>query len=325
MTTGQPRPTRPPEPDENGDYDCPALVALRRVWNDYCEEIASPEQVMDTISEIGRFCQHNLGLLEKQVEDGVSNPEDPAFSLILEAFEMMLEACEYLALEFVEPDPEDEVEEPEEGFFMLGIELVQEATNQMMEGHNLALDHIQAISEVNCLFCSQKNSRESQRCSKCGRTLPNSVNPAGGSSFEAVNTEGLDKSGSEPQGEFTRNYVTVAQTISGWQSGHISPEQLLEVLDAVEEALAAHLEDTERQESQLRQAPQAQQQALLQAVALTQEGLEASLAGLERMRDALEREDETQLSLAMSEFESASRQMVASYHACKQAAASGAS
>lgn len=320
MSMGQPRPTKPPEPDENGDYDCPALIALRRVWNDYCEEIASPQQVMDVIAEIGKFSQHNLGLLEKQVEDGVSNPEDPAFALILEAFEMMLDACEYLALEFVDPDPDDEIEEPEDGFFLYGVEMVQEATNQMMEGHNLALDHIQAISEVNCLFCGQKNSRETQRCSKCGRNLPQSANRAS-SSFEAVNAEGLEKSASEPQGEFTRNYVMIARTVSGWQSGHTTPDQLAEVFDRVEQALVAHLEDTERQEKQLAQAPPAQQQALAKAITLTQDGLEASLAALERMREAFEQEDETQLSLALVEFEAASRQMVASYHACKQAAA----
>lgn len=321
MAGQQTRPTAPPEPDENGDYESPALVALRRVWNDFCEEIATEEQVLDVVAEIGRFCQHNAELLESQIESGVSDPEDPGFALILEAFEMMLEACEYLALEFVEPDPEDEVEEPEEGFFPYGVELVQEATNQMMQGHTLLMQHIQEISEINCIFCSQPNSRENQRCSKCGRVLPQigSQQPSG--SFSAVSAEGLDgpqTQGSE--GELTRNYVFVARAVSGWQSGHTSPEELAQVLEGVEQNLLAHLEDTERQQVQLKKAPAEQQAALMEAVLMTQEALDASLAAVERIQSSFENEEETHLQLGLNEFEEASRSMIVAYNACKAAA-----
>ena len=149
-----------PTPDANGNYDSPPLKALRRVWGDFEAGVATDTDVMDVIAELGRFAQHQLGLFEKKIESGASNPEDPGFSLILEAFEMVLEGCEYMALEFVEPDPEDQVEEPEEGFFACGLGMIQEATNQMMEGHQLTLEHIEASSVASCPFCAQKNPRD---------------------------------------------------------------------------------------------------------------------------------------------------------------------
>ena len=316
----QPHPPGLPTPDQDGNYDSPPLKALRRVWQDYQAEIATEPQVMDVIAELGRFAQHNLGLFEKQIDEGASDPDDPGFSLIIEAFELILEGCEHMALEFVEPEIEDEVEEPAEGFFPFGLSLVQEATNQMMEGHKLTLQHIASIGQVNCPFCSQRNSREELRCGKCGRNLPQTETVAVPGSFSsAVQEEGLEGS-QGPQGELTENYVTLARAVSGWKSGAVTHQELAATLDAVEGKLLSHLDDTERQEQILKKAPQTLQPALASAVGLTQEALDASLAAIERMRLAFEKEDDTYLHLGLGDFEEASRLMVQSYLASKAAA-----
>lgn len=310
-----------PTPDQDGNYDSPPLRALRRVWTDYQAEIASETDVMDTIAELGRFAQHQLGLFEKKIDSGASNPDDPGFSLIIEAFEMVLEGCEYMALEFVEPDPEDEVEEPEEGFFACGLGLIQDATNQMMEGHQLTMDHIAASSEASCPFCGQKNSRELPRCAKCGRALPQSEAPQLDPEFSAVQEEGLENGQAAPA-QPTENYMVLAHSVEGWRSGELSHQELAQIIDAIEQKLLAHLEDTERQEQVLRMAPAPQREALAAAVSMTQDGLEASLAAIERMRLAFEKEDDTYLHLGLGDFEEASRLMVQSFLASKDAARS---
>ncbi len=308
-----------PTPDQDGNYDSPPLRALRRVWADYQAKIATETDVMDTIAELGRFAQHQLGLFEKKIDSGASNPDDPGFSLIIEAFELVLEGCEYMALEFVEPDPEDEVVEPKEGFFTCGLGLIQDATNQMMEGHQLTMDHIAASSEASCPFCGQKNSRELPRCAKCGRALPQSEAPQLEPEFSAVQEEGLENEQAAP-GELTENYMVLAYSVEGWRSGELSHQELAQILDAIEQKLLAHLEETERQEQVLRLAPPAQREALAAAVGLTQDGLEASLAAIERMRLAFEKEDDTYLHLGLGDFEEASRLMVQSFLASKEAA-----
>lgn len=309
-----------PTPDANGNYDSPPLKALRRVWGDFEAGVATDTDVMDVIVELGRFAQHQLGLFEKKIESGASNPEDPGFSLILEAFEMVLEGCEYMALEFVEPDPEDQVEEPEEGFFACGLGMIQEATNQMMEGHQLTLEHIEASSVASCPFCAQKNPRDQARCGKCGRALPQNEAPQVDPEFSAVQQEGLEAEPAAGSGGVTENYLVLAQSVEDWREGSLTAEELGQILEAIERRLLAHLEDTEQQEKILRQAPAGQQEALAQAVSMTQNGLEASLAAIERMRLAFEKEDDTYLQLGLSNFEEASKLMVRSFLASREAA-----
>lgn len=315
-------PSELPRPDAEGNYDSPPLRALRRVWRDHLEEKASPEQVMDVIAEIGRFAQHNLGLFESKIGSGESDPDDPGFSLIMEAFELVLEACEHMALEFVDPDPDDDVEEPEEGFFEFGMGLLQDATNQMMEGHQLTLDYIASIGKVNCPFCAARNSRENSRCDKCGRPLPVSEPPPQGPGFDSVQEEGLEKASAPAPAEVTENYVVLARAISGWKAQRLSSQELAEIIDGVEAKLLAHLDDTELQEQILRKAPPSRQPALAEAVTMTQEALDRSVEAIERMRMAFEKEDGAYLDLGLADFEQASRLMVQSFHACKAAAGS---
>lgn len=313
-------PAELPRPDADGNYDSPPLRALRLVWKDHLEEKAGPEQVMDVIAEIGRFAQHNLGLFEAKIAGGESDPDDPGFSLIIEAFELVLEACEHMALEFVDPDPEDEIDEPEEGFFEFGLALLQEATNQMMEGHQLTLDYIASTGQVNCPFCATRNSRENPRCDKCGRALPVSDPLPESPRLDAVQAEGLETASRPAPAEVTENYVVLARAISGWKARAMSSQELSVIIDQVEGKLLAHLDDTELQEQILRKAPLSRQPALAEAVALTQEALDRSVVAIERMRLAFEKEDGAYLELGLSDFEEASRLMVRSFHACKAAA-----
>jgi hypothetical protein len=314
------RPSGPPKPDADGNYDSPALRSLSRVWEDYCEEIAAPEDVMGVIAEIGNFSLHQLRTLEHQVEQGVSNPENEAFSLIFEAFETLVEACELMMMEFADEVPED-VEEPEDGFFTYGFDLVQEATNQMMEGHNLGMEHIEAMAEVNCPFCQHVNSRENPKCDKCGRNLPQCGGDSG-SSLNVVEHQGLErKSGAE--GEFTKNYVMTATILEDWKAGKVSAEQLTNFLDNLEQYLNGHLNETEQQEQLISGAPEGQQEALFQALELTRRGLHMSLEAVAKMRSAFDLQDDRYLFFGLSDLEEASKVMLEGYYANKKAAKAG--
>jgi len=314
-------PSGPPKPDEDGNYDSPALATLRRVWDDYCEEIATPDDVMGVIAEIGGFSQFQLQVLERQVEQGVSNPEDDSFSLIYEAFEILLEACDFMSFEFAEELPEGVVE-PEEGFFSHGFDLVQEATNQMMEGHAIGMEHIEAMAEVNCPFCQHVNSRDDSKCGRCGRALPMTApsGPESGGAVNVVEHVGLENQASESDGEFTRNYVQTVEILEGWKAKAVSPAQLREFLDKLEETFLAHLGETQLHEETIRRAPQEKQEALMEALEKTREGLQMSLDSVAKMRSAFDLEDDRYLFFGLSDLEAASKVMVEAYWANKDAA-----
>jgi hypothetical protein len=316
MDSLQPKPpSGPPEPDADGNYDSPALQALGRVWEAYCDEVATPGDVMDVIAEVGGFSQAQLGQLEHQLETKVSNPDNESFKLIFEAFEILLDACDFMALEFAEEIPED-IEEPEEGFFPYGFELVQEATNQMMEGHKLGMKQIAEMAEVNCPFCSYVNERGQPKCGKCGRALPNATDA--GSALNVKEHQGLEKK--QPGQDLTKNYAMTAHLLEGWKAGAVGVEQLSEFLDQLEQGFVGHLEETDRQEKMIARAPASQRPGLLEALGKTRQGLQMSLESVAKMRLAFDNQDDRYLFFGLGDLEEASKVLVEAYWANKEAA-----
>lgn len=297
-------------PDADGNYDSRALKALRTVWEDYCDEVATAENVMAIIADIGRFSQAQLMGLEEQVKRGISNPDNESFSLIFEAFELVLEACDFLAYEFVDDLPED-VEEPEEGFFDYGFQLMQDATNQMMEGHKLAMEHLQAMSMVSCPFCAHSNSRDDQKCGRCGRALPTA--PQAGGGIDLKERQGLEQGGQAQQGETTKNYAQTFQMLEAWKAGAVSPEQLGDFLHQLEASFGGHLAETDKQEKMIAQAPAHQQHALMQALQKTREGLRLSLEAVTKMKSAFELEDDRYLFFGLTDLEAATKVVLEGY------------
>jgi len=316
-------PMAPPKPDADGNYDSPALRALGKVWEAFLEEQAGPGDVIGVIAKIGDFAYSQLRLLEKQVEDGVSNPDEEAFSLIFEAFEILLEGCEFLALEFAEEIPED-LEVPPDGFFLYGYDLIQEATNQMMRGHTLAMEHIEAMADVNCPFCEQVNSRENTKCDKCGRPLMTAPLEDSGHAVDLVERQGLEKrspgGGAAADEGLTKNYMLTAELLERWKAGSADAEELEKHLDQMENGFLGHLGETKQHEQMIKRAPAAKRAALMEALEMTRQGLNLSLDAIEKMRLAFDNEDDRYLFFGLTDLEEASRVLVDAYWANKEAA-----
>ena len=320
MEQEQPKNEGPPKPDADGNYDSPALIALRKVWEDYCEELATDDDVLSVIHEIGAFAHHEIDILEGQLEDGTSDPENESFRSIFEGFEALLEACEIMLLEFAEEIPED-MEEPEDGFFVQGFDLVQEATNQMMKGHESAMAHIEEMAEVCCPFCQQSNPRGVSKCGKCGRALPMTGAPPPKSSLNVVEQQGLEQS--EDQGvntELTKNYAFTAHMLEEWKADKVTPEELSEFLDNLEQNFLTHRADTDELEQIITSAPVEQQAGLHEAMLMTREGLAMSLEAVAKMKLAFANEDDRYLFFGLSDLEEASKVMMEAYWANKKAA-----
>jgi hypothetical protein len=286
---------------------------LRCVWQAYLTGEATPEDVLGVVDQVTGFIQFELETLRQQALKGISDPDNPTFQKIVGAFELHLEANELLAAEFAE-DPELEAEAGQN--FLAGFELALQATQQLVEAHDQTMEHIQAMANVDCIFCSHLNPRESERCAKCGRTLPGA--PAG-SSFSLVNQEGLE-AGPAP-GEVTQNYVLVAEAVEDWRNGVIQTEELLNTLEDVEQRLACHQEESQQYHREIQQAPVEAQAALAESVAMTEEGLAQSLAAIETMKLAFDKDNDSYLDNGLHELEKASHLIVQAYHASREAAA----
>ena len=306
-------------PDEEGNYSPPPILALRRVWNDFCEEVATPEDVHSVIMQVGSFATAQINILDTQVKEGTSRREDETFSAIYEAFETIVEGCELMLFEFSEEFPEGVEEEPEEGFFCEGLAIVQEGVNQMVIAHRQGIEHVQEMSEVNCPFCQHLNTRGTPKCDKCGRPMPVSQVPKAGSELNVKEHQGLERKQVGADGEHTKNYVYTAQILEGWKAGQVSVEQLTEYLNTLEHNLKAHLKDTDLQEKIIQKAPATQQDDLFEALDLTREGLNISLAAVEKMRLAFVHGDDRYLFFGLTDMEEGSRILVDAYWLNKEA------
>ncbi len=297
------------------NYESPALATIRRVWSAYQEGQATSEDVLGVLSQVAGFVQFELATLADQAEKGVARADDPIYRQIVSAFQSHLEAVEVMVGEFSQ-------EEPTGAEFSRGLELARAANDLMLEAHNQAMEHIQAMGRVSCIFCSQDNERGTERCSKCGRNLPAAVDDPERSSFAAVNAEGLEGGG--PKGaEVTDNYVEVARALQAWRQDQLDADGLLAVLDEVEQRSRQHRADLVQQREMVSLAPEEAREALHQGLELTESGLVETLAALEKMKLAFVKEDDTYLETGLHDLEKAAHTMVQAFHAARAAAAFG--
>lgn len=283
---------------------------IRAVWGAHQAEQATAEDVCGVLHQVAGFVQFELATLAAQVEQGISQPEDPIFQQIQQGFQNHLQAVEIMLSEF-------ELEEPTGAEFARGLQMAQDANNALMEAHRQAMEHIEAMAMVSCIFCNQENPRGEERCGNCGRNLPGAVEK---SSFAAENAEGLERGG--PQGsEVTENYVLVAQAVQAWRQEQIDADELLRALEEVEQRTRSHQAETVQHRDQISLAPEEAQEALHHGVDLTQAALAETLAALEKMKMAFMKEDDTYLETGLHDLEKAARGLVKAFHTSREAAA----
>ena len=281
---------------------------IRAVWGAFHQEQATGEDVCGVLHQVAGILQFELATLSAQVERGISQPEDPIFRQITQAFQSHLEAVEAMLTAF---------EQEDSAGFEAGMQSAQDANNALMEAHRQAMEQIEAMANVDCIFCRAENPRGEERCRNCGRNLPGAVEK---SSFAAENAEGLERGG--PQGaEVTENYVLLAGAVQEWRREEIDADQLMEALQAVEQRTRAHQADLVQQRDQIGLAPAEAREALHQGVDMTESALCDSLAALEKMKLAFVKGDDTYLETGLHDLEKASRALVAAYHAAREAAA----
>ncbi len=280
---------RPPplaQPDQEGNYLSRPLLALLRVWHDYLEEKVPEETVFSVLQAVAQMTQAQLDSIESQIESGQTNPESPIVQQVIESFEIHFDALELMAEHF---------EDPEQGLFEKGLEVIQEATNSLMEAHEGILDHIEETSQVNCMFCGQKNPRSGQKCSQCGR--PIQAPGTEKSSLSVVQSEGLEKK--QSLGRTTENCARLHHAVVGWRGGHLDADGLMSEMLLIEGNLRGHLEGNQR----LRQKPGAD--TIAQALDVMDQGLHLSLAALAKMKMAFEKEDDSYLVNGLADFDAA--------------------
>ena len=287
----------------------PPLLALERVWDDYCASIATEQDVLLVLEASAELAQLQIDSLVAQISAGQSDLKNQIVKKILQGFNKHLEAVDIMSLEF---------EEPEVGHFERGLDLAQVATDQLADGYAELMGQIEAMGQINCIFCSTSNPRGSERCQRCGRQLPVAEEDKR-ELFSAVNAEGLE--GGAPAITETENSTRLALAVQNLKEGQIQAEAMQAELDEVERRLAGHREDNAKFGSSLESSKDPRAAAGLAAVKSTQVAIDKSLVALDTMRAGFEQENDALLEAGLAEYRAASALMLEAMRAMEAARA----
>jgi hypothetical protein len=218
------------EPDEDGNYQSPALQALIEVWDDYESERADQDEVLKVIQRVEAFAQDKIQAMDKEGESEEVDLHDPNRVAIYIAFQDHLVGLGKMKEAFSQQSF-DLVDE--------SFEVLQAATNQMVLGLHGLIEDEERYAPVLCIQCSEKNQKGTSYCAHCGAILPK---------IEQENKKQLlavaepDQS-IEEGGETTPNYMEVAEAHESWTEQTLSDQEFYDVLVAVRERhVAQHTE-----------------------------------------------------------------------------------
>lgn len=284
---------RIPQPDAEGNYDSPPLAAVRRCWQDFLDGAATEDDLILTLQAFEDRVQFELDDLDAQVEQKKADPQDPSFIEIVAGFGQQLKAVERMLLE---------LEEPDIGHMEAGLALAQKANNRLMQAFQQRMaQEPPAPTSVTCMFCGTECPLGSSRCTNCSRPLPVTGEPAQqSSSFSVMQQDGLEANHSSRR--LTQNAAHLIRSVEAWRAGQLDWESLYCVLDELEEKLLAHQEA-----NQQNIAEQGDAEGLL---GRTDKLLEESLAALDHMRLAWDKEDQSYLDSGITQFVGVGEQLL---------------
>lgn len=284
---------RIPQPDAEGNYDSPPLAAVRRCWQDFLDGHAGEADLELTLQAFEDRVSFELEKLDQQVEQKKSDPSDPIFASIVAGFEQQLIAAERMLRE---------LDEPEVGHMEAGLELAQGANNGLMRAHQQLLER-EAVppAAINCVFCGGECTPGATRCTHCNRPLPVTGEPQPqSSSFSVVEQTGLEANLSSRR--LTQNAAQIMRGVDAWKAGKLDWETLYTVLDEVEDKLLQHQEANHADI-----AGNGDPSGLLTRTDVL---LEESLAAIDHMRLAWDKEDQSYLETGLNQFCAAGEQLL---------------
>lgn len=263
----EPNVSQPPLPES------PPLQALRKVWQDFQAQIATPEDVTLVLQANLDVTEVQLEQLAQQIQHTTDSAAKENLQRIRRAFELHFEAVENMWEDF-EKEDWDEFE----GSFQLAVV----ANQKLWEAHQLAQQAGSQAEVQFCPFCRQQIRRGVESCPNCSRKLPNAANS------ESV----FDHRENQRIGQLqTENFVQTSKALELWKAGKLSQQECAQRLHRVQDNFQNHLKAINSEPSN---HPRRQQTVQL----LTD--------GLEILADLLESLDGTpweELSESLQDFE----------------------
>lgn len=258
-------PTLAPE-----NFSSPALQALEEVWDDYEAEQAEEDEIRKVIARIESFVNEKILEMEKDADSAEVDILDPNRVAILGAFQDHLTALNVMRQALGEADY-DSIDH--------SFEILQSATNRMVQGLAGIVEDSERYSRIRCVRCSTENKCGASFCSQCAAILPKVEQE---NVTRLIATEG-DKESSD---ETTPDYIEVAEAHEGWAEGQLTAEEFYQVLQQVRERQVDHYEEVDNELRELSGTPE--ESAYCEVLQTFLSAIEQAALALDRMLSGLE-------------------------------------
>lgn len=292
-----------PEPDENGNFETPALRTLREYWHEYFNMTREMEEVQSVMEKICQVIEERQDLMEVGISEMGDSAEHPVNKDIYEAFELHKDGLDLMA-QYFETQDENQVNE--------GLKIVQEATNLLMAAFLRFREAMMIEMRILCPACAAENIKGDDKCVKCGFKLPVEILadvPEGG---RIISEEGF---AAEEDDLTTDNYDQIAAAMAGWKEREIDDNQLLAEITEVEGRFAAHKQSLLIEKSDMRGLNESEKRIFTDLTNVIEEALNENLAALALMKEYFNDNNPMNLDNGFNAFWEATRLIIKSFEA----------
>lgn len=214
------------EAEEDGNFVSPVLQRLFEVWDEYDNGEIEEDEVLAVLGRVEALTRTQIQEMEASGKEPGVDLHDPNRVAILMSFQAHLDGVEKMR-QFFSTDNPDLVDE--------AFDILQQATNQMMNGLHGLLETNRETAPKLCVQCSSPNPRDATVCSSCNAILPVAEAPR---ESRLVSMESPDM-GEADAIETTPNYIELSEAHEAWIDEERSAQELFDTAAAVKERLVA--------------------------------------------------------------------------------------
>ncbi|MFP4497801.1 MAG: hypothetical protein ACLFQV_06270 [Vulcanimicrobiota bacterium] len=297
-----------PQADKKGNYPSPHLEKLNNAWSKVLEKGGDPAEARQAMDEIIKEIDEQLDTMEmvEQEQEGVL--EDEVNARIFEGFELHREAIEVMEKYFEDQNPVH-VEE--------GLNMVQEATNILMDGFNEFRNKFLASLYISCPCCGKETFRGLEKCHECGNKLPYEVPEEVEVADTIATEEGMV---GEEVYETTPNLEQIEDAVNAWKAREIGDEELKREILEVEGNFLGFRQDMEREKNQnlTKIKDEKEKEIALKLCNGTIEAINENLAALSNMKEYFDDHNPNHINVGLNQLETATTSIIQAYRTFEQ-------
>ncbi len=292
-----------PEPDEDGNYSTPALIAVYDALDEFDAGTLKEAELMKLFDRIQKTIDDMLVVMDVCVQEGIDDGSNPINEAIATAFEEHLDALDLLRGASTNKDLAKRGR---------ALTALHTATNRLVDAYAFFQRLRNAASVVYCPNCSSENAYGQSLCSNCKATLPIVENVAGQRRLLAEASDGVIHS----ESAFfikTPNYERIENAYTQWKANAIGKAELKAELEAVEQNMATHRDFNQSERQDLDDLDPEELQMMTKFLNAVDDAIEANLAAISRMKLYFENSDQLNLSQGFDMLALATTKMVEAY------------